>query len=237
MVLALCASTQGQWLKLPSAGKVDPAAPAPRGADGKPDLSGIWEPASLKFLASLDSDGIQIPFRPGSLNLFMQRQASKGKDDPDANCTFPGVPRINVVPDPFKILQSPGLTIILYEAFTTFRQIFTDGRELPEHPNPTWLGYSVGKWDGDTLVVESTGFNDRTWLDNAGHPHSESLHVTERFRRLSVGRMQIDVTINDPGAYMRPWKVTEDFRLVPGTELLEFVCSENNRDREHLVGN
>jgi hypothetical protein len=239
----LCLPLAAQWLTIPTPGaprtkdgKVDLFAPAPRKADGKPDLSGIWQPATLRHLTSLDADGVNIPFRPWALEVFRYNQATQGKDDPDANCTFPGVPRIDSVPGPSKILQYPGLTLILYEAFTTYRQIFTDGRTLPKDPNPTWMGYSAGRWEGDTFVVESAGFNDKTWLDNAGHPHTEALRVTERFRRRDFGHMDIEVTIDDPKAYLRPWTVTVQQRFVPDAELLEFVCTENNKDVQHLVG-
>ena len=125
--------------------------------------------------------------------------------------------------------------IILYEAFGLYRQIFMDGRELPKDPNPSWMGYSVGKWDGDSLVVETSGFNGKTWLDQAGHPATEALKVTERLRRPDFGHLQIHVTINDPKAYTKPWTVTEGMQLLPDTDLLEFVCNENNRDLPHLV--
>ncbi len=125
--------------------------------------------------------------------------------------------------------------IILYEAFGIYRQIFMDGRELPKDPNPSWMGYSIGKWDGDALVVETSGFNGKTWLDQAGHPATEALHVTERFRRPDFGHLSIEVTINDPKAYTKPWSVTEGMQLLADTDLLEFVCSENNRDLPHLV--
>ena len=240
---ALGASLSGQWLNVPTPGaprtkdgKVDLAAPAPRKADGMPDLSGLWQPASLRTLTSLDADGVNVPFRPWALEVFRKNQASDGKDDPDANCTFPGVPRVDSVPGPSKIVQNPGVTFILYEAFTTYRQIFTDGRALPQDPNPTWMGYSVGRWQGDTFVVESAGFNDKTWLDNAGHPHTEALKVTERFRRVDFGHLEIEVTIDDPLAYLRPWSAKVPLRLVPDGELLEFVCTENNKDLPHLVG-
>lgn len=232
-----------QWLKVPSPGlprtpdgKPDLSAPTPRTANGRPDLSGIWEPTGFKFLTSLDSDGAMMSPQPWALKKFLHNQATASKDDPDAHCTPPGVPRIDAVPNPFKIIEYPKEVVILYEAFTIFRQIFTDGRGLPEDPNPAWLGYSIGRWDGDTFVVESSGFNDTTWLDNAGHPHSEALHVTERFRRPNTGRLTIEVTIDDPKAYMRPFTLTEDLHLLPDTDVLEFVCNENNKDLQHLVG-
>lgn len=173
--------------------------------DRKPDLSGIWAPEG----------------RPN--------RGTHSTNDPDANCTLSGVPRIDLGPQPFKILQSPDEVVILYEAFTTFRQVFTDGRPLPAEPQPSWMGYSVGKWDGDTLVVESTGFNDTTWLDNAGTRHSEALHVTERFHRRDASHLDIQITIDDPKTLSRPKTYAEHAHLVPGTELREFICLESRK--------
>jgi hypothetical protein len=136
---------------------------------------------------------------------------------------------ITMAPVPHKIVQTPGLTVVLYEAMNTFRQIFTDGRELPPDPQPTWMGYSVGRWEGETFVVDTGGFNDETWLDLGGHPHTERLRVTERFRRRDVGTLDYEVTIDDPGAYTRPWTVSLGLRLLPDSDLLEFNCNENNR--------
>ncbi|MGP0072262.1 MAG: hypothetical protein ACLPWF_10040 [Bryobacteraceae bacterium] len=172
--------------------------------NGKPDLSGVWSPEA-------------------------RSEASRPSNDPDANCTLSGVPRIDLGPKPFKILQSPDEVVILYEAYTTFRQVFTDGRPLPEDPQPSWMGYSVGKWEADTLVVETTGFNDKTWLDNAGTRHSESLRVTERFHRRDAGHLDIQITVNDPKTLQRPQTYTEHARLVTGTELHEFICLENRK--------
>jgi hypothetical protein len=143
---------------------------------------------------------------------------------------------MSAVPYPYKIIQNPGLVIILFEAFATFRQIFTDGRSLPVDPNPSWMGYSVGKWEGDTLVVETAGFNDNTWLDTGGHPHSDALHVTERYHRRDFGHIDLQITINDPKTYTKPWTVSYPIQLLPDTELLEYVCNENNKDIQHLVG-
>jgi hypothetical protein len=193
------------------------AASVQRTPDGKPDLSGVWSPEEV------------LSIRNKAEALLLNRQASQRKQDPDANCTLSGVPRIELGPKPFKILQSPDEVVILYQAYTTFRQVFTDGRPLPEDPQPAWLGYSVGKWDGDTLVVETTGFNDLTWLDNAGTPHSESLHVTERFHRRDTGHLDIQITIDDPKTFSHPFTVTEHARLTPTTELTEFICLENKK--------
>jgi len=161
--------------------------------------------------------------------LFDQRQASDRRDDPTANCIVGGVPRSDLVPYPFKILQLPNEVVILYEAVHSYRQIFTDGRALPKDPNPAWFGYSVGRWDGDSFVVETAGFNDNVWLDNAGRPATEALRVTERFNRKDFGRMELRITIDDPKAYTKPWDVTQSLALQPDTELLEYICNENNK--------
>ena len=244
-VATLMASQAGvaQWLNYPDAGvprgkdgKVITTAPVQRLSDGKPDLSGVWSPDTLNYLTYIGADGTPMPMRPWANAVFLHRQATKGKEDPDANCTLPGVPRIDSVPNPFKILQSPEEVVILYEAFTTFRQVFMDGRGLPEDPQPAWNGYSVGRWDGDSLVIDTAGFNDLTWLDNAGTPHSESLHVTERYRRRDIGHLDIQITVDDPKTFLHSFTVTEHEHLLPDTTLLEFICSENNKDLKHLVG-
>jgi hypothetical protein len=140
-----------------------------------------------------------------------------------------GTPRSDLVPYPFKVLQVPGMVVILYEAVHSYRQIFADGRELPKDPNPTWFGYSVGRWQGDAFVVETSGFNDEGWLDNFGKPSTDQLRVTERFRRKDFGHMDIEITIDDPKAYTKPWTVTLPLILQPDTELLEYICNENNK--------
>ncbi len=236
-------TAMAQWLNYPAPGvpraadgKAILIAPVQRTADGKPDLSGVWSPDNLSYLTYLGADGTPMPMRAWANAAFLHRQATKGKEDPDANCTLPGVPRIDSVPNPFKILQSPDEVVILYEAFTTFRQVFMDGRALPEDPQPAWMGYSVGKWDGDALVIDTAGFNDDTWLDNAGTPHSEALHVTERFHRRDIGHLDIQITVDDPKTFLHPFTVTEHEHLLPDTTLLEFICSENNKDLKHLVG-
>lgn len=184
-----------------------------RTADGKADLSGIWSPEPM---SAIKSQAKALLLRPVSADL---------KRDPDLRCTYPGVPRIDFE-KPFKILQSADEVVILYQDYTTYRQIFTDGRSLPDDPQPAWLGYSTGKWDGDTLVVDSSGFNDESWLDSLGTPHSEALHVTERFHRRDQNRLDIQVTINDPKTFSRPFTVTGHARLEPKGELTESICLE-----------
>lgn len=247
LLTALVAPAAAQWFDIPTKGiartrdgKPNLSAPPPKTADGKPDLSGIWEPDGTKYIRSLAADlkPDAIPFQPWAQAAYNERKdGAKGREESDANCLPQGVPKIDAAPVPFKIVETPGLILILYEAFDLYRQIFTDGRELPKDPNPTWLGYSVGHWEGDTLVVDSRGFNDKTWLDQAGLPHTEALHVTERFRRKDVGHMNLEITIDDPKAYTRPWTITEDPHLLPDGELLEFICTENEKDLKHLVRN
>jgi len=147
------------------------------------------------------------------------------------------MPKLNVLPYPYKIVQLPNEIIMMFEGFTTFRQIFLDGREFPKDPNPSWYGYSVGHWEGDTLVVETRGVNASTWLDNAGRPHSDAMVLFERFRRPDFGHFENTVTIDDPKAYTKPWTVVERAQYLADAELLEYVCTENNKDYEHLVGN
>jgi hypothetical protein len=232
----LCA----QWFHVPDPklprtkdGKVDLTAPAPRTPDGKPDLSGIWR-VPMPYLTNLAGElKGGAPLQPWAEKLFKSRaDGSGGLDDPAARC-IPGMPKLNALPYPFKIVQTPGLMIMLFEGFTTFRQIHLDGRALPKDPEPFWMGYSVGKWDGDVLVADTIGIHEETWLDNAGHPHSPELHITEKFRRRDVGHLDIEMTIDDPKTYTRPWTVTEKATLVPDTELLEYVCIDS--DYQHLV--
>ncbi|HLK49634.1 MAG TPA: hypothetical protein VKT49_15935 [Bryobacteraceae bacterium] len=236
----------GQWTKLPAAGiprtasgDVNLAAPAPRTRGGKPDLSGIWEPQENKYVRNIAADlkPDQVPFQPWAKALYDQRtDGSHSKEDPDANCLPQGVPKIDAAPAPWKIVQAPASLVIIYEAFTLWRQVFMDGRERAADLNPTWLGYSLGKWDGDTLVVDTRGFNGKIWLDQLGKPSTEALHVIERFHRKDYGHMDLTVTIDDPKAYTRAWTVTEPVHLLPDTELIEFICNENNRDIPHLPG-
>jgi hypothetical protein len=247
--------THAQWLKvtLPDTprtrdGKPNLSAPAPKTKGNRPDLSGIWwvpnhgieglaDPPP-KYLVNLAADlkPEDFPILPWADRLSKERAAEFGKDAPFARCLPLPVPTIFTEPLPFKILQTPALTAILFESQGRYRQIFTDGRPLPKDPQPTWLGYSVGKWERDTFTVETVGFNDHSWLDARGHPHTDALRVTERFRRPDFGHIELQATIDDPKAYSRPWTVTIPFELMPDTELLEQVCNENEKDVPHLVG-
>jgi hypothetical protein len=237
LVVMMAAAPAAQWLQHPTPGiprtadgKPNLSAPAPRTADGKPDLAGLWQPAAILIGdIAANMKPRDVPFQPWAEKLYQERRANDGRDDPTANCVVGGVPRSDLVPYPFKVLQMPGLMVILYEAVHSYRQIFTDGRELPKDMNPSWFGYSIGRWNGDELVVETAGFNDRGWLDNFGKPATDALRVTERFRRTDFGHMDIQITINDPKAYTRPWDVTLPLVLRPDTELLEYMCNENNK--------
>ena len=239
--LLSAAPAAAQWLTHPTPGlprtadgKPDLAAPAKRTADGKPDVSGLWRMNGLGY--TFDILGNQhVDMLPWARDVYAARVGSFGKDSPETNC-LPAGPRAGLFGmAPVKFVQTPGLLLILHEDAPT-RQVFMDGRRLPEDPNPAWMGYSVGRWEGDTLVVESLGFNDRGWLDLSGHPHTEALRVTERFQRLDTGRMRLEMTFDDPKTYSRPWIIGVDMHLMADTELLENVCHENERDRPRLVG-
>jgi hypothetical protein len=219
-------------------GRVDANAPAPRTASGTVDLSGIWQTdVKYNFNLAADLKPGDVVMLPWAQALYAERRDNNGKEDPEGFCMPPGFPRVNGVPFPQKIMQGPGAIVILYETRTTFRQIFLDSHHtLPADPQPTWMGYSRGRWEGDTLVVETTGFNDKTWLDDAGHPHSEQMKVTERFRRPAFGRLLVEITIDDPRTYAKPWTVTQAFQLLADGELIEYICNENNLAPPHLVG-
>ena len=214
------------------------SAPLPRTKDGKPDITGIWMPNGLKYLISIAADlkPEEVPFQPWAAALYKERRENQGRDDPNNKCLPSGVPEKDAVTSPFKIMQFPGETVILYESRTIFREIFTDGRSLPNDPNPTWQGYSIGRWEGDDFVVETNGLNDKIWMDTNGHPITEAAHITERFRRHDYGHMDIQITIDDPKAYTKPWTITENPSLLADTDLLESVCEENNKDARHIVG-
>jgi hypothetical protein len=242
LAASVCASAQ--WLGYKTAGiprlpdgKPNLSAPAPKMADGMPDISGLWEPAEILIgdMAKNLKPG-SVPFQPWAEELYKKRRATESKDDPTGWCVPGGVPRNNLVPYPYKIFNLPGEVVILYEAVQSYRQIFTDGRDFPKSPNPAWLGYSVGHWDANSFVVETQGFNDNVWLDNYGKPATENLKVTERFIRKDFGHMDIEITINDPKAYTKPWSIVQPLRLLADTDLLEYICVENNKDVEHLVG-
>lgn len=267
IVAATCAAAWGQWpdYKLAGAprlpdGRVDLSAPAPRAADGHPDLSGIWDrgmplgalrpspggagfgappapgPRPFQNLPSM-FPGQGLPMLPWAAELRRERLENNSKDHPDAHCLPLHPVQLHFHPQPRKIIQTPGVIVIIYEANGGLRQIFTDGRPLPpEDAQPTWYGYSIGKWEEDTLVVQTRGFRELMWLDEEGTPGTDATRLTERFRRLNYGTLEIQVTVEDPKTFTRPWSVALNQRLMPDTELIEFICAENNRSEAHLVG-
>jgi hypothetical protein len=244
-------------------GKPNLSAKAPRASNGKPDLSGVWrteydpsadnerlfgagisafsvpgdDPSTFSkyFLNILvDFKPEDNPMRPAAVELF-RKNTEKKANSSSARCLPQGLPRTDINSyAPFKILQTPGVIAVLYEVDNTHRQIYTDGRTLPVDPQPTWGGYSVGRWDGDTLVVDAAGFNDETWLDSGGHPHSDALRVHERFYRRDFGHMDLSVTVDDPKMYTKPFTIKVTELLQPDTDILESVCNENEKDRARL---
>ena len=217
----------------PGRGDGASTAPAPKNAEGKPDISGAWSPNAIQYNVDMVKAGVKIPFQPWAEKAYHEAQA---KNDPEAHCLPPGLPRMSTTPYPFRIAQTPGLTLIVYEgAAHVWRQIFTDGRPHEKDPNPSWLGDSIGKWDGDTFVVDTTGLNGKTWIDESGLPETDKMHVIERIRRVDMGHLEIEHTVDDPGAYTEPWKFTTRPTQLKG-ELLEYICQENNKDLDHLSG-
>jgi hypothetical protein len=275
VVAAVSPSVSAQWPAYPAAnmpktpdGKVNLSAPAPRLANGKPDLSGLWtnvrtaggqrgqaaaapvppaegplEPpapggppvATFRDAGAGFKEG--LPFTPWAADLLKKRRADNQKDNPDALCLPMGLMQFHTHGQPRKIVQTPELMIMIFEANYGLRQIFTDGRPLPQNdPQPWWYGYSIGKWDGDTLVVETTGFRDGDWLDIWGSPLTSTGKMTERYRRVNYGTLEIDVTVEDPKAYTRPWTVRVNQRIMPDEELIEFICLENQKFDQYLRG-
>jgi hypothetical protein len=231
-------------------GESDLTAPAPRTADGKPDFSGVWrgaavaggrrgapppEPApgtpplaTFRDIASTFKDG--LPLTPYAKDLLAKHMARNSKDNPEASCLPMGIMQFWTQGFPRKFVQTAGLIVVLYEASSGIRQIFTDGRPLPpkNDPQPWYYGYSSGKWEGDTLVVETNNLRDDGWLDIIGTPLTDEATLTERFRRVNFGRMEIDITVNDPKAYTKPWTVRHLGDIMLDTDIIEFICEENN---------
>ena len=205
-----------------------PAGPAPRTLDGKPDFSGMWlgGPAQLP----------ELPLLPWAEALAKERKESNLKDLPISRC-LPAGPVPLLGPDFFKLAQTPTLLVIMFENDTPgYRQVFLDGRTHPKDFGPTWLGHSIGKWEGDTLVIDSVGFRDKGWLYSEGQPHSDKLHVTTQIRRPDLGHLEVQISVDDAGAYRQPWTTKKTANLERNEEIAEYICNENNRDVEHLVG-
>ena len=198
------------------------------------DFLALVKKSAFWNIGSSFPDG--LPFQPWAAELHKQRVADNSKDNPDAHCLPMGMMQFHYHGQPRKMIQTPQVIVILYEANAGIRQIFTDGRSLPKDADPWWYGYSTGHWEGDTLVVQSAGFRDLGWLDVEGSPLTETAHITERYRRPDFGHLEIEVTIDDPKAYTKPWTVFVHQRLMADTELIEFVCQEDERDAPHLTG-
>jgi hypothetical protein len=264
-VAAVLAATWGrpsslgaQWLRYPTAGVPRTSAgipnldaPAPRTADGKPDFSGTWDvehnrpcppegcadmPVGHEFINIGWSLQGGLPYRPWAAALAKKRTEELRREDPTSFCLPIGIVRLHTMALLKKIIQVPGLLVILNEHNATYRQIFTDGRPLPADPNPSWVGYSSGSWEGDTLVVQTAGFRDGLWLDANGSPLTEGARVTERFRRVSYGKLEIDLTVDDLKAYTAPWTVRLNQFIALDTDLLDYICNENEKDVAHLIG-
>ena len=249
-------SIDAQWVRYPTAdvprtrdGKPNLAAPAPRLPNGKPDFSGVWsndgygspgqegtgaEPKTVFFDLSHGMKGATPPYQPWAAELYARRKNDLAKDNPDARCLPIGALQMLAHPLPKKILHTPRLLVVLHERNMEFRQIFLDGRPLPEDPQPSWYGYSTGRWEGDTLVVDTVGFRDGLWADFWGSPLTDRARMTERIRRPRFGALEIDVTIDDPKAYTKPFTATVNNHLLPETQLIEFVCID--KSAEHYVG-
>jgi hypothetical protein len=263
-VAALSVPLAAQWPshanpKIPktSDGNVNFDAPAPRTADGKIDLTGVWEnlwfyngrigqppvsppgePPQTTFADIGAGFKGGLPLKPWAAELLKQRKEQNSKDNPDAHCLPMGLMQFHIHPQPRRMIQTPDEIVMLYEGNAGIREIFTDGRALPKNGDvqPWWYGYSVGHWDGDTLVVETTGFRDDGWLDIWGSPLTDQAKLTERFQRSSYGSLRIDVTIDDPKAYTAPFTVRLNQKIVPDGELIEFICAENERSTAHMIG-
>jgi hypothetical protein len=247
-----------QWLHYPTPGvprlpngSPNLQAPAPRTADGKPDFSGVWEPEKNRpcppggcadmeipqeFLNIDYSLKGGLPYQPWAAAARKEHAEQNGKDDPVSRCLPGGIVKLHTTPQLRKIIQIPGLLVSLNEMDATYRQIFTDGRPLPSVEIDSFKGYSTGTWEGDTLVVQTIGFPDGIWLDRNGAPMTNAAKITERYRRLNFGKMEIEVTVDDPKAYTRPWTIKLTHNIVLDTELIDYICIENEKDFGHLIG-
>ena len=262
-IIAAPAIGIAQWFKYPTDGiprtrdgKPNLSAPAPRLPDGKPDLSGIWHAGNripcnnainsfiecgaeiggskLTLDLGLDLPGGALPYRPEAATLKKQRAADDSRDDPHVRCLPDTIPRMWTLPHLTKAIHTPKLLVLLYEVNATYRQIFLDGRPFPGDMNPAWTGYSVGRWDGDTLVVETRGFRDNLWIDMQGSPMSDAAKMTERIRRTNFGTLQIALTIDDPKTYTKPFTVNLVQTLEPDTELADEFCLENEKSYDRM---
>jgi hypothetical protein len=214
---------------------------APRTPWGTPDFSGVWQQRFVdkngRPVVGLDlADFVDIPYQAASRAQYDFNQTGKGQAlDPEAHCMPAGVPRSTGLPYPLRLMQAPDIIAMLLEGNVHSYRIIVMNKEHPKDPNPTWMGHSTGKWEGDTLVVDTIGFNDKTWLDPGGHIHSDQLHTVERFTRIAHDRLRYEFTIDDPVAYTKPWGWSYNLELHPDWEIIEYVCNENNKDIEHMI--
>ena len=231
-----------QWIRYPTVGiprmpdgKPNMTAPAPKTPDGKPDLTGLWYKERDPHFNDLAMDVEHVPFLPWAEEAFKKAHHSKDEWQDGVACLPRGFPRQAMAgTHPFRILQTPGMTVMMMEEFTNYRQVFTDGRPLPPADSqPTFFGYSVGRWDGSTFVVDTIGINENEALDNVGHPHTDALHLIERYRRPDFGHLELELTVDDPKAYSAPWKANIEFNFYADTELMEHTC-ENEKSAKHL---
>ena len=242
LALLVAVPLSAQWVNYQSrdiprtsTGEPDLSAPVPKSATGKPDLSGTWgpiNPPGVGIRRYFPAD-FQIPFLPAAAAVAAARFQHVGVGDPAMHCLPKSIP-YGMTNRIFQLVQSPALTVILYEEFYHYRLVFTDGRSHPKQMDPAWYGYSVGNWEGDDFVVETRGFNDKSWIDITGIPHSESLRTIERFRRRDYGHMDVTITLEDPETFQRPWSFTIPILISPGNNVLEDIC-ENERDLVHVV--
>jgi len=253
IAVSLSTPAAAQWFDYPTPGVPRTAdgrpnlkAPTPKTPNGKPDLSGLWNPqGTLTNGVGFVPGGIfydigtglkdGVPYQPWAAELVRQRKANLSKDHPDAKCLPLSPVQLHGHPTLKRVVQTPGMLIILDERFMNFRTIYTDGRPLPADPQPAWHGYSTGKWEGDIMVVQTNGLRDDTWLDYIGSTMTSSGKMIERFRRPDYGNLEIEITIDDPKAYTRPFTVTIHQAISLNTDLLETFC-DNERDQAHLVG-
>ena len=241
-LLLLSGSVSAQWftISLPNTprhpdGTPDLTAPTPHTPEGRADLSGIWKRSFSRGGFDFTS-GVEVLLLPEAEALLEARRENNSREMPSARCLPHGMTKAMSVPEPFKIVQTPELVVILHEEFNNYRQIFTDGRGVPDNRNRAWFGYSIGRWEtGDALAVDTAGIIDDMWLDVPGHPATGALRITERLRRLDFGHLEVDVTIDDAGAYAQPWTFTMWFELMPDTELIEHIC-ENIKDGAYADG-
>ena len=261
-IIAVPAIGLGQWVQYPTAdvprkpdGTPNLTAPAPRLSDGKPDFSGLWHvtlrnpcnpsvnrlsncteiggsPLARNIGASLPGG---LPFQPWAAEIAKQRTADDSRDDPHVRCLPDNPPRHWGLPHLNKIVHTPKLLVVLYEVNAMYRQIFTDGRPLPDDPTPGWMGYSTARWDGDTLIVQTTGFRDNLWMDLGGTPMSDAAKLTERLRRPTYGNLEIEITVDDSKVFTKPWTVRMDQSIELDTDLIDEICLENEKSYERMI--